>query len=383
MLLKEELVNKKITETKKQNSTEVRINSKEERSKPEERSKKEDRSKQEESNKKEERSSYAAKTAAKPKHPSTQSDEKFHPKSILIVADSHSSNLDYKVLENATNAKVDMAFAYTADGDVDAKYPHKNFLKVVPERLQYRNYDTLILQGGCNEISNIKLTTNPSSTVVREWEEKVRISRRKMFQLAEKSLKFNQGLKKVIILKSLPRYDSYAADPSSLKSKLNQFGNTLYSSIWMEKGCPENIVIEDQHMDCQGPLREKRFGNPGSTGYDGKPWDGVHMRGRLAVTHYTNSLIRILSGTVPSVSISSKEDYHQMCPQALYQQQQQHNFKGADTYQYKRRTNYTGGLRQAQQGTHKFGGTNRQGYQSQHTRYNVSVSNKYDYLGNY
>ena len=150
----------------------------------------------------------------------------------------------------------------------------------------------------------------------------------------------------------------------------------------MEKGCPANIIIEDQHLDCHGPLREKRFGNPGIVGHDGRPWDGVHMRGRLAITHYTNSLIHILSGTVPRF-ISSKQDNHQKCPQALYQQQQQHNFKGAASYQYGRRNNYVGGHRQAQQGTPTFGGTYRQGYQSQHTRYNVSVSNKYDYLGNY
>ena len=95
-----------------------------------------------------------------------------------------------------------------------------------------------------------------------------------MFKLAEESLKDNPVLKKVIILKSISRYDPVSADPCSIKAKLNQFGNTMYDSMWMEKGCPTNISIEDQHLDCHGPLREKRFGNPASVGYDGKPWDG-------------------------------------------------------------------------------------------------------------
>ena len=148
---------------------------------------------------------------------------------------------------------------------------HKNFLKVVRERLQNKKYDTLLLQGGCNKISNIKIKASPSAKEVQEWEEKVKKSRVKMFDLAEQSLKNNPGLSKVIIIKSLPRYDNAKSDPCSIKSKLNQFGNTLYTSMWMAKGCPATIEIVDQNLDCHGPLREKRFGNPESIGYDGKP----------------------------------------------------------------------------------------------------------------
>ena len=50
-----------------------------------------------------------------------------------------------------------MAVAYTVDEDDDASFKHKNFLKVVPERLHAKKFDTLVLQGGCNEVSNIKI----------------------------------------------------------------------------------------------------------------------------------------------------------------------------------------------------------------------------------
>ena len=48
------------------------------------------------------------------------------PEHILIVADSHSRNLDLKVLENSNKTKVDMAIANTVDEDIDAKYRNKN-----------------------------------------------------------------------------------------------------------------------------------------------------------------------------------------------------------------------------------------------------------------
>ena len=55
-----------------------------------------------------------------------------------------------------------MAVAFTVDEDDDARYKSKNFLKIVPERLRQKSYDTLILQAGCNEISNIKLENSNS-----------------------------------------------------------------------------------------------------------------------------------------------------------------------------------------------------------------------------
>ena len=140
-----------------------------------------------------------------------------------------------------------------------------------------------------------------------------------MFKLAEESLKKNPNLQKVIILKSLPRYDSPSIDFHSIKTKPNQLANTFYDTLWMQKGCPSNILIVDQNLDCQGPLRKKRFGIPGQVGRDGKPWDGVHMRGTVAAQHYTNSLVRILVDISPQFTKQAAADYHNFCPQAIYQ----------------------------------------------------------------
>ena len=241
------------------------------------------------------------------------------------------------------------------------------------------------MQGGCNEISNIKLTPGSSATTASDWEEKVRISRTKMFKLAQSSLKNNPNLKKVIIVKSLPRYDPQPLDPNSIKAKLNQFGNTLYDTLWMQNSCPSNIKIVDQHMDCQGPLREKRFGNPVFMGHDGKPWDGIHMRGRLAVRHFTNSFIRILSELSPSMP--NQSNYHDTCPQALYKSRQQDNYNPTSNYQYQRsRHNNRDGYynRDSYNGQQQAGrsGYNRH-FNTQHFDNKVSVSNRFSPLGNF
>ena len=78
-------------------------------------------------------------------------------------------------------------------------------------------------------------------------------------------------------------------------------------------------------MDCYGELREKRFGNPGQINQDVKPWDGVHLRGRLGPRHYTNSMAKIFAASCPGLLIdwtvnqSGDSNFHNTCPQSAYQ----------------------------------------------------------------
>ena len=145
-----------------------------------------------------------------------------------------------------------------------------------------------------------------------------------MFSLAENCLQKNPKLKNVIIVTSLPRYEPVENDPNGLKSKLNQFANALYTSLWMQKGCPENISIHDQNLDCMEKLRMKRFGNPGQFNPNGKPFDGIHMRGAIGVRHYTNSMTKIFASQFPGLIIDWNQsqshgfNYHETCPQSEY-----------------------------------------------------------------
>ena len=76
-------------------------------------------------------------------------------KEVLIVGTSITNNLDKRVCVEATDLNIDIATAYTIDADIDAKYREKNFMRIVPEKLKKKKYDTLVLQGGSIEITNL------------------------------------------------------------------------------------------------------------------------------------------------------------------------------------------------------------------------------------
>ena len=116
----------------------------------------------------------------------------------------------------------------------------------------------------------------------------------------------------------------------------------------MNRGCPQNIKIHDLGLDCYGKLREKRYGTPGTRGFDGEFVDGIHMRGFLAVTHYTDSVIRMFRLSAANCQAGrsqTRSDYHANCEQAVYQRRQGQygSSHGSDnTYQqngYKKQTN--------------------------------------------
>ena len=75
----------------------------------------------------------------------------------------------------------------------------------------------------------------------------------------------------------------------------------MLDDIWLTKGCPQNISIVQQPLECYGDVRISRFGSPSAQGYD-----GVHMRGGLAVQSYTGSMVNILLDNLPNFEKSSK-----------------------------------------------------------------------------
>ena len=220
--------------------------------------------------------------------------ERSATKNVLFVGDSHSNNLDKNTFEEYTETQINMVKAYTVDADENAKYKEKNLLTIVPNELQKNEYDFLVLQSGCNEITNLNCETNPAENAAF-WEQVVYLSSEKLYDLAKRCVAQQNGLK-VIILARLPRYDLSSVDPKHIKNKLTHYGNNVLTNLWMKDGCPDNILIADQNLGCYGELRNKRFGHEEESFFD-----GIHMRGPLAMQHYTNSVLRIFKESQPSL----------------------------------------------------------------------------------
>ena len=77
---------------------------------------------------------------------------------------------------------------------------------------------------------------------------------------------------------------------------MSEFANTVYDDIWVSRRRPSNIHIMDQNLKCEGDLLSKRYGSP-----HGRSFDGVHMRGELAVQHYTRSMIDVFTSVFPHI----------------------------------------------------------------------------------
>ena len=82
-------------------------------------------------------------------------------------------------------------------------------MKVVPNNLT-KYHDTLVLHSGNEEIDRIKVKNRKLSSQDRHYlQKKVRRSREKMFSLAKRSLADNKYLKRVVIVKSPPVWNTW------------------------------------------------------------------------------------------------------------------------------------------------------------------------------
>ena len=160
----------------------------------------------------------------------------------------------------------------------------------------------MIIQGGTNEVSNLDISGN-AVVKIEALKEEIKVSSEKLFNIADKSLEENKSLENVIISKRIFRCDTLKTDPTQIKSKLSDFGNRVLDDLWLTKGCPKNIKIVEQTLECQGALRVSRYGLPSAQGYD-----GGHMPGKLAIQHYTASIINVLLDALPNTNPGPKID---------------------------------------------------------------------------
>ena len=97
------------------------------------------------------------------------------------------------------------------------------------------------------------------------------------------------SLQRVVIVKQIPRYDSY------VKAHLSHYANNVLDDLWMKDG-NNKIVVAKQNLECDGELRRLRYGVIGST------TDGVHMRGKFAIQHMTMSFVTMLCKVFPHLN---------------------------------------------------------------------------------
>ena len=160
--------------------------------------------------------------------------------------------------------------------------------------------DILVMQTGSIEITNINVnaaimdTSKNIQEYKKEWFKKVEEDSINLLDVAQDALEKNKKLKKVIILKRLPRFDRGTSDLMSIKSELSKFGNAVYDLELTRRGNPENICTVDLDLEGSRHFHEVVFGTPGTQNYD-----GIHLNGRRSSLHFTYRAIKALKQILP------------------------------------------------------------------------------------
>ena len=235
----------------------------------------------------------------------------------MYIGDSISSNVDFGALGVTTQSEFVKVKAYSSVFDKvsnvakqAARFPAANFTDVVPAELNKGRFNTLVLQAGSVDITNLNTKDNPKEYMEYFRQETI-LSAQNIFRAATNALRAHPNLSKVVIMSQIPRYDTPHVDPLSLKSSLFLVFNTSLTNLWMEFPDKERIHVGRHNIDCNGAIREARYRHTKS----GK-FDGIHLLGSSGQKAYTLSVLNIFKA---AGIISSENNYHQSCAQFKYQ----------------------------------------------------------------
>ena len=184
---------------------------------------------------------------------------------ILYIGDSISSNVDFGALGVATQSEFVKVKAYSSVFDKvsnvakqAARFPAANFTDVVPAELNKGRFNTLVLQAGSVDITNLNTKDNPKEYMEYFRQETI-LSAQNIFRAATNALRAHPNLSKVIIMSQIPRYDTPHVDPLALKASLSLLFNTSLTNLWMESPDKEKIHVGSHNIDCNGAIRETRY----------------------------------------------------------------------------------------------------------------------------
>ena len=128
----------------------------------------------------------------------------------------------------------------------------------MPNQLKRDEYQTLVLQAGSVDVSNLNTKDNPSEHL--EYFKQVTIvSAKNFFQVGVNALRSSNCLEKVVLMKQIPRYDPSSVGPLSIKPALSQLYNNTLTDEWMNSQFKDKIMIGNHNIECSGSIKEARY----------------------------------------------------------------------------------------------------------------------------
>ena len=308
----------------------------------------------------------------KPFNPISNEAKKEKVQDILFVGDSIAGNIHLPTIEAAVDADVKLVKAYSSiyENTNNAahsapRFPRKNFEDVITNEMSKSKHDVLIIQAGSVDITNLKTEAPNANDYLEYYKQKTIISSENIFQAAVNAESKYPELKKIVLMKQTPRYDSSTSNPPGLKPYLSQLFNDNLDKLFKSTQTMK-IIIGNHNLDCHGGVFEARYRNCQT-----KKFDGIHLYGPSGVKAYTASVLNILSSAQLVVKTPPKyyDQYpHMKCPQAKYQAEQ--NYR-RQTSTYRQPSNYV------------KPSTYRHEKSCEATQYSVPTKNKYSILADW
>ena len=253
-------------------------------------------------------------------------------------------------LEKETKTRIRSIKAYSSVRDRNARFPSKNITDVAPTAMlntpEEDDFTHLVLGAPTVDISNLDTSKLTSNDDTESYKQKIVMSCKNMFAVAENTIRSHPKLEKVIIIEHAPRHDRAKVDPTKLKPKLALLANSTFAQLWHSSAMKDKITIGKHNLNCSTDLIDERYKDDRSGRYD-----GVHLYGRQGRNVFTNSFCQILKSVIVASKSSTSPSFHSSCPQTRYKNTQSSQ-------------------------------NNKNKKQSNKNRYNVPVSNQFDLLGN-
>ena len=165
--------------------------------------------------------------------------------------------------------------------------PQRSYRKVAHEALEKDSSDILILQAGAADITTFKTSSHDAKQNMEYFKQQTVIAAQNLFSVATNSLDKYSELKKVVILKQVPRYESNTVDPFRIRASMAQLFNDTLIELRACSVYKEEIFIGNHDLDCSGGIREARYKSK-------HRFDGVHLFGSSGIKAYTESVLMVL-----------------------------------------------------------------------------------------
>ena len=232
--------------------------------------------------------------------------------------------------------------------------------------------DIIIVQAWSVDITNLKTKGNNPQIYGEYFKQEAIMSATQVFTSVCNALKANPNLKKVILMKQIPRYDPVSIDPKSIKEALSQLYNDTLTQLWLSSPLKNRLTIGTHTLECYGGIRESRYRLR-------EKYDGVHLYGPSGKKSYTESVLRIVkeAGHIMSTPPSYFRMYHKTEDQTKPYTQAEYNCPTQDTdWEYDQDIRNSNKANPSDQ--YKQNGNSD-------AQYNVPTYNRYDTLnqGNY